>query len=42
MISARFIFKNHIADKINKFIGQVNNVLCWFGKLDCSTKTRLL
>ena len=23
-------------------IGQVNNVICWFNKLDCSTKTRLL
>lgn len=34
--------KSDIAQRRSKFIGQVNNVLCWFGKLDCSTKTRLL
>ena len=24
------------------FIGQINNVICWFSKLDCCTKTKLL
>jgi len=24
------------------FIGQANNVICWFGKLDCRVKTKLL
>ena len=24
------------------FIGQANNVICWFSKLDCCIKTRLL
>jgi len=26
----------------DKLIGEVNNVICWFNKLDCYTKTRLL
>jgi len=28
--------KLDIAQRRCKFIGQYNNVLCWFGKLDCS------
>jgi len=34
--------KLDIMSRRNKFIGQVNNVICWFNKLDCYTKTRLL
>jgi len=34
--------KLDIARRRRKFIGQANNILCSFGKLDCNTKTRLL
>ena len=39
---------NNASDKLDvlsrrgSFIGQVNNVICWFSKLDCCMKTRLL
>jgi len=42
------IITNNGSDKLDimslgsNFIGQVNNVICWFNKLDCCTKTRLL
>ena len=44
----RHVITNYSSDKLdiisrrNKFIGQANNVICWFNKLDCYTKTRLL
>jgi len=31
-----------ILNRQHCFIGQANNVVCWFGKLDYITKTRLL
>ena len=33
--------KLDIAHRRCQFIGQFNNVLCWFGKLDSSSKTKL-
>ena len=34
--------KLDIAHRCCQFIGQFNHVLCWFGKLDSSSKTKLL
>jgi len=34
--------KQDTAQRRCKFIGQFNNVLCWFGKLDSTSKTRVL
>ena len=31
-----------ILNRQESFIGQANNVICWFGKLDCRVKTELL
>jgi len=42
------VITNNASDKLDvlsrhgSFIGQVNNVICWFSKLDCCMKTRLL
>ena len=33
---------SYILNRQHCFIGQANNSVCWFGKLDCITKTRLL
>ena len=41
IISSNFEDTNDIEDKRNSFIGQVNSVLCYFGKLNSSTKLRL-
>ena len=41
------VITNNASDKLDvlsrrgSFIGQVNNVICWFSKLDCCMKTRL-
>jgi len=34
--------KLDIMSRRSNFICQVNNVICWFNKLNCYTKTRLL
>ena len=34
--------KLDVLSRRGSFIGQVNNVICWFSKLDCCMKTRLL
>jgi len=34
--------KLDIMSRRGNFIGQVNNAICWFNRLDCYTKTRLL
>ena len=31
--------KFDILNRRGSFIGQANNVVCWFGKLDCRVKT---
>jgi len=36
------IYKNDINRGRSALISQINNVLCFFGKLDCVTKMRLL
>ena len=42
------VITNNASDKLDvlsrrsSFIGQVNNVICWFSKLDCCMNTRLL
>jgi len=42
------VITNNASDNLDvlsrrgSFIGQVNNVICWFSKLDCCMKTRLL
>jgi len=33
--------KSDILNRRGSFIGQANNVICWFGKLDCRMKTEL-
>jgi len=34
--------RSDILNRRGSFIGQANNVICWFGKLDCRVKTKLL
>ena len=41
VISSIFEDRGDIEDKRSSFIGQVNSVLCYFGKLNSSTKLHL-
>ena len=34
--------KSDILNRRGSFIDKANNVICWFGKLDCRVKTKLL
>ena len=42
MITNNASGKLDVLSRRGSFIGQVNNVICWFSKLDCCMKTRLL
>jgi len=42
IISYNLSDSSDIQNRRNSLIGQINNILCYFGKLDCVTKNRLI